>query len=70
MNNPWNKIYKSGKQHSVYPWSNLVSLIKKNFKTNSNQQMFNYSYFPNQSSQLKNFYLIFTHFLDNNFILS
>jgi SAM-dependent methyltransferase len=36
MNNPWNKIYKSGKQHSVYPWSNLVSLIKKNFKTNSN----------------------------------
>ena len=29
----WNKIYKSNQQHSIYPWSNLVSIIK-NLKIN------------------------------------
>tara|TARA_Y100001970_G_C14140671_1_gene806919 strand:+ start:437 stop:1096 length:660 start_codon:yes stop_codon:yes gene_type:complete len=32
MKSIWNKIYISNKQHSIYPWSNLVSLVKKNFK--------------------------------------
>ena len=32
MTNFWNKIYKTNQQHSVYPWSNLVSIVSRNFK--------------------------------------
>ena len=28
----WNKIYKNKQQHSIYPWSNLVSVIKSFYK--------------------------------------
>lgn len=28
----WQKIYKENKQHSIYPWSNLVSIIKNLYK--------------------------------------
>ena len=36
MKKVWDVIYSQNKQLSVYPWSNLVSLIKKNFKNKVN----------------------------------
>ena len=32
-NNPWNKLYKQQQHQSIYPWSNLVSVVK-NFYNN------------------------------------
>tara|TARA_B100000795_G_scaffold265002_1_gene246249 strand:- start:2189 stop:2848 length:660 start_codon:yes stop_codon:yes gene_type:complete len=34
----WNQIYKNKKQHSIYPWSNLVSVVK-NIHNNKNSNI-------------------------------
>ena len=31
----WDKIYTSGKQHSQWPWSYLVSLVNKYFNVST-----------------------------------